>query len=108
MTNQTTSSRATHRIYAVTRNDKQKFWRAIGALWPHGDGKATISGLIQAFQTKMNGRETAELTAVRNAASTKSVLVDIILLITAAVFMSILYFVSIGAPWLRSSKCRMW
>lgn len=39
MTNQTTSSRPTHRIYAVTRNGKQKIWRAIGALWPHGDGK---------------------------------------------------------------------
>jgi methyl-accepting chemotaxis protein len=56
-------------------------------------GKAKISGLIQTFQTKMNTRETAEVTAVRNAASTMSMLVDIILLITAAVFMSILYFV---------------
>ena len=39
MINDTTSSRPTHRIYAVTRNGKQKIWRAIGALWPHADGK---------------------------------------------------------------------
>ncbi|MGN6309536.1 MAG: methyl-accepting chemotaxis protein [Xanthobacteraceae bacterium] len=56
-------------------------------------GKAKISGFIQAFQTKMNTRETAEVTAARNAASTMSMVVDIILLLTAAIFMSILYFV---------------
>jgi hypothetical protein len=38
MNNQTTSS-PTHRIYAVTRSGKKKIWRAIGALWPHSDGK---------------------------------------------------------------------
>ncbi len=40
MSNQATSSRPTHRIYAVTKSGgKQKIWRAIGALWPHRDGK---------------------------------------------------------------------
>lgn len=39
MSNYTTSSRPTHRIYAVTKKGDQKIWRAIGALWPHGDGK---------------------------------------------------------------------
>ena len=39
MTNQATSSRPTHRIYAVTKNGNKKIWRAIGALWPHADGK---------------------------------------------------------------------
>ena len=56
-------------------------------------GKAKISGFIQAFQTKMNTRESAEVTATRNAASTMSMVVNIILLLTAAIFMSILYFV---------------
>jgi hypothetical protein len=39
MTNQITSSRPTHRIYAVTKNGNKKIWRAIGALWPHSDGR---------------------------------------------------------------------
>jgi hypothetical protein len=39
MSNQTTSSRPTHRIYAVTKSGKQNIWRAIGALWQHRDGK---------------------------------------------------------------------
>ena len=39
MSNQSASSRPTHRIYAVTKNGNQKIWRAIGALWPHSDGK---------------------------------------------------------------------
>ena len=39
MTNQTASCRPTHRIYAVTKNGNKKIWRAIGALWPHSDGK---------------------------------------------------------------------
>ncbi len=39
MTNQTSSSRPTHRVYAVTKNGNKKIWRAIGALWPHSDGK---------------------------------------------------------------------
>ncbi|UFW73041.1 DUF3800 domain-containing protein [Bradyrhizobium sp. WU425] len=37
--NEATSSRPTHRIYAVTRTGNKKIWRSIGALWPHGDGK---------------------------------------------------------------------
>ena len=28
-----------HRVYAVTKEGKQKFWRAIGAAWPHNDGE---------------------------------------------------------------------
>ena len=28
-----------HRVYAVTKVGKQTYWRAIGAVWPHGDGK---------------------------------------------------------------------
>ena len=39
MTNQVASSRPTHRIYAISKNGDKKIWRAIGALWPHGDGK---------------------------------------------------------------------
>ncbi|WP_035679288.1 hypothetical protein [Bradyrhizobium liaoningense] len=39
MTYPITASRPTHRIYAVSRSGKQKIWRAIGALWPHHDGK---------------------------------------------------------------------
>jgi hypothetical protein len=27
-----------HRVYAVTRQGKQSYWRTIGAAWPHGDG----------------------------------------------------------------------
>jgi hypothetical protein len=34
-----TNSRPTHRIFAVTRNGKKKFWQPIGALWAHADGK---------------------------------------------------------------------
>ena len=25
-------------VYAVTKNGKQSYWRAIGAVWPHSDG----------------------------------------------------------------------
>jgi hypothetical protein len=39
MTNETTNSRPTHRIFAVTKNGKKKFWQPIGALWAHTDGK---------------------------------------------------------------------
>jgi hypothetical protein len=39
MTNQTTNSRPTHRVFAVTKNGKKKFWQPIGALWAHVDGK---------------------------------------------------------------------
>ena len=38
MTNANTSH-PTHRIYAVTKNGKNKIWKAIGALWAHRDGK---------------------------------------------------------------------
>jgi hypothetical protein len=39
MTNETNNSRPTHRIFAVTKGDKKKFWQPIGALWAHSDGK---------------------------------------------------------------------
>jgi len=32
------SNRPSHRVYAVTKNGKRSFWRAIGAAWPHSDG----------------------------------------------------------------------
>ena len=28
-----------HRVYAVTKEGKKSYWRAIGAVWPHGDGE---------------------------------------------------------------------
>jgi hypothetical protein len=28
-----------HRVYAVTRDGTQSYWRPIGAVWPHGDGE---------------------------------------------------------------------
>jgi hypothetical protein len=28
-----------HRVYAVTNDGKQSYWRAIGAVWPHSDGE---------------------------------------------------------------------
>ena len=28
-----------HRVYAVTKVGKENYWRAIGAVWPHSDGK---------------------------------------------------------------------
>jgi hypothetical protein len=28
-----------HRVYAVTKEGKQNYWRAIGAVWPHADGE---------------------------------------------------------------------
>jgi hypothetical protein len=34
-----TTSLPSHRVYAVTKDGKQKFWRAIGAAWPHSDGE---------------------------------------------------------------------
>jgi hypothetical protein len=34
-----TPSLPSHRVYAVTKDGKQKYWRAIGAAWPHGDGE---------------------------------------------------------------------
>jgi len=39
MTTETINARPTHRIYAVTKNGKKKFWQPIGALWVHADGK---------------------------------------------------------------------
>jgi len=39
MTTETTTSRPTHRIFAVTKNGKKKFWQPIGALWAHTGGK---------------------------------------------------------------------
>jgi len=39
MTNETNNSRPTHRVFAVTKNGKNKFWQPIGALWAHADGK---------------------------------------------------------------------
>ena len=34
-----TSNFPSHRIYAVTKEGKQKYWRAIGAAWAHEDGE---------------------------------------------------------------------
>ena len=39
MTNETTKSRPTHRIFAVTKSGDKKFWQPIGALWAHSDGQ---------------------------------------------------------------------
>lgn len=39
MTKETSKTRPTHRLYAVTKNGESKFWQPIGALWPHSDGK---------------------------------------------------------------------
>lgn len=39
MTTETINSRPTHRVFAVTKNGKKKFWQPIGALWAHADGK---------------------------------------------------------------------
>jgi len=39
MTAETTNSLPTHRVFAVTKNGKKKFWQPIGALWPHKNGK---------------------------------------------------------------------
>ena len=39
MTNETNTSRPTHRIFAVTKSGKKKFWQPIGALWAHADAK---------------------------------------------------------------------
>jgi hypothetical protein len=34
-----TANLPSHRIYAVTKDGKQKYWRAIGAAWAHEDGE---------------------------------------------------------------------
>jgi hypothetical protein len=33
------SNLPSHRVYAVTKNGKQRYWQAIGAVWPHEDGE---------------------------------------------------------------------
>jgi hypothetical protein len=33
------SNRPSHRIFAVTRNGKKRYWQPIGAAWPHSDGE---------------------------------------------------------------------
>ena len=33
------SNRPTHRAYAVTKQGDKSFWREIGAVWQHEDGK---------------------------------------------------------------------
>ena len=54
MTTETNTSRPTHRIFAVTKNGKKKFWQPIGALWAHTDGK----GFNQRFDyLPLNGAE---------------------------------------------------
>ena len=39
MTTETTKSRPTHRLYAVTKHGDKSFWQPIGAMWPHADAK---------------------------------------------------------------------
>jgi hypothetical protein len=34
-----TANPPSHRVYAVTKEGKQSYWHAIGAIWPHGDGQ---------------------------------------------------------------------
>ena len=34
-----TANLPSHRVYAVTKNGKQRYWNAIGAVWPHEDGE---------------------------------------------------------------------
>jgi len=33
------SKHPTHRAYAVTKNGDKSFWKEIGAVWEHEDGK---------------------------------------------------------------------
>ena len=37
MTKETTKTRPTHRVYAVTKTGEKKFWQPIGAMWAHAD-----------------------------------------------------------------------
>lgn len=37
--NNNAKSLPTHRVFAVTGKGKKKFWKPIGALWAHKDGK---------------------------------------------------------------------
>jgi hypothetical protein len=34
-----TTNPPSHRVYAVTKEGKQSYWRPIGACWSHGDGQ---------------------------------------------------------------------
>jgi hypothetical protein len=34
-----TSNTPSHRVYAVTKSGKQRYWNTIGAVWPHADGE---------------------------------------------------------------------
>jgi len=47
MLNTTTGKAPTHRAYAVTQGrNKKSFWREIGAVWAHDDGKG---GNVRSF-----------------------------------------------------------
>ena len=35
----TNSKRPTHRAYAVSKNGDKTYWREIGAVWQHEDGR---------------------------------------------------------------------
>ena len=39
MTTTTNSNRPTHRLFAVTKSGKSKYWQPVGALFAHHDGK---------------------------------------------------------------------
>ncbi len=39
MTTTTNSNRPSHRLFAVTKSGKSKFWQPVGALFQHHDGK---------------------------------------------------------------------
>ena len=56
-------------------------------------GKAKISALVDTFQKKMNSRAMARVEAARSSTSTLTMLMNIVLLFTAASFISILYFI---------------
>jgi hypothetical protein len=34
-----TANLPSHRVYAVIKNGKQRYWQTIGAVWPHEDGE---------------------------------------------------------------------
>lgn len=39
MTKETSKSRPSHRVYAVTKSGDSKFWQPVGAMWQHSDSK---------------------------------------------------------------------
>lgn len=39
MSTTSNNKQPTHRAYAVTKQGKKNFWREIGAVWAHRDGK---------------------------------------------------------------------